>query len=70
MFGYLNGAQTVSFTPANTISGLNITRLGSISAAYANADLGEFLVWNRVLSAAERQRVERYLARKWGITVA
>ncbi len=71
VIGYLNGTQTVSATPANTISGLNIIRLGSASAvAFANADLGEFLVWNRVLSASERQRVERYLGRKWGITVA
>jgi hypothetical protein len=71
VIGYLNGTQTVSATPANTISGLNIIRLGSASSvAFANADLGEFLVWNRVLSGAERQSVERYLGRKWGITVA
>ena len=71
MVGYVNGTQTGTFTPANAISGLNITRIGSATTtAYANADMGEFLVWNRVLSAAERQRVERYLGRKWGITVA
>jgi hypothetical protein len=32
--------------------------------------IGELLVWPRVLTDAERQRVERYLGRKWGITVA
>jgi hypothetical protein len=69
--GYINGTQTVTYTQSGTMSGLNIIRLGSTgSSAYANADLGEFLVWNRVLSTAERQRVERYLGRKWNIAVA
>jgi hypothetical protein len=32
--------------------------------------LAEVLFWPRVLTTAERQRVERHLGRKWGITVA
>lgn len=32
--------------------------------------IGEILVWPRALTNAERQRVERHLGRKWGITVA
>jgi hypothetical protein len=32
--------------------------------------IGEVLVYNRALSAAEYVRVERYLARKWGVTLA
>ena len=33
-------------------------------------DIGEVLVYNRLLSSTERQNVERYLGTKWGITVA
>jgi hypothetical protein len=32
--------------------------------------MGEVLVYNRALSAAEYARVERYLAAKWGVTLA
>ena len=33
------------------------------------ADILELLIYNRVLTTAERQRAERYLAAKWGITL-
>jgi hypothetical protein len=70
-FGYLNGSQTFTSTPAQTISGLSIIRIGSaISEAFAKADMGEVLIYGRVLSPTERQRVDRGLGRKWGITVA
>lgn len=32
--------------------------------------IGEVIAYNRVLTAAERQRLERYLAARWGITLA
>ena len=35
-----------------------------------NGKMGEVLVYNRALSAAEYARVEGYLARKWGVTLA
>jgi hypothetical protein len=35
-----------------------------------NGKMGEVLVYNRALSAAEYARVERYLAAKWGVTLA
>jgi hypothetical protein len=34
------------------------------------ADVAEVLAYNKVLSAAERRRLEGYLASKWGITLA
>lgn len=37
---------------------------------YLAGDIAEVLHWNRALSASERSKVERYLGRKWGITVA
>jgi hypothetical protein len=70
MFGYVNGTPTVTFTQSGAISGTSITRLGSANTAYANADMGELLVWNRALSGAERQQVEAYLSRKWSVIVA
>jgi hypothetical protein len=33
-------------------------------------EVGEVLVYNRALTTAERQRAERYLAARWGITLA
>jgi len=30
---------------------------------------GEFVVWNRELTAAERQSITRFLANKWGISI-
>ena len=35
-----------------------------------NGKIGEFIVYSRVLSDAEIVRVERYLAAKWGVTLA
>jgi hypothetical protein len=32
--------------------------------------IGEILLYDRALSASERLNVERYLGKKWGITVA
>jgi hypothetical protein len=35
-----------------------------------NGPICEYLVYNRTLSPSERRRVESYLARRWGITLA
>lgn len=71
LFGYINGSQTVTSTISGAISGTNMTRLGSAATvAFANADMGEVLIYNRALGSAERLRVERYLGQKWAITVA
>jgi hypothetical protein len=47
--------------------GANVISVGS---QFLTGWIGEILVWPRALTASERQRVERYLGRKWGITVA
>jgi len=38
--------------------------------SFLDGVIAEIILYQRALSAAERQRVERYLGRKWGITVA
>jgi len=37
---------------------------------FFNGKIGEFIVYNRVLTLAEIQKVEQYLAAKWGVTLA
>jgi hypothetical protein len=37
---------------------------------YANVQVAEILAYNAALTASQRQQVERYLAAKWGITLA
>jgi hypothetical protein len=75
LFG--DGAQLASSTSFQTDGNTSDTdSLGTslfatpAGANFCTATLGEVLIWPRVLTAAERQRVERYLGRKWGITVA
>jgi hypothetical protein len=45
-------------------------RIDSAATNPVSQDVGEVLVYTRVVSAAERQRIERYLGKKWGVTVA
>jgi hypothetical protein len=52
---------------AGVVVGSNLASAGSL---FLNGWIGEMLVWPRALTDLERQRVERYLGRKWGITVA
>lgn len=63
----INGAS--SFTTSGSVT---IQRIGHYSSTLFQMQgwIGEILCYNRPLSASERQRVERYLGKKWGITVA
>jgi len=36
---------------------------------FVNGDIAEFIVYQRAISVAERNSVERYLSVKWGITI-
>ena len=74
ILAYVNGAQTnTKGTASATITGTSLKILGAANTAGtapANNEYGEFLLYNRVLTTAERQRVERYLSARWGITLA
>ena len=74
IFTYVNGAQTnTKGTASATITGTSLKILGAANtagSAPANNEYGEFLLYNRVLTTTERQRLERYLAARWGITLA
>jgi hypothetical protein len=68
----LNGVQytdTTSTGVTNTTA-RNSTRIGRLNVSgYMTGDIGEFLMWQRVLTADELAALERGLARKWGITL-
>ena len=68
--GFTNGTQTVSNTTAvNYIATNNQPFLmGKWASGFLNGYIYESLVYNRVLTLAEYQQVEGYLAQKWGFT--
>lgn len=74
IFGFVNGAQTATKALSNgTISGNSLRIIGSSNGSGSDASnifYGEILAYNRILTTAERQRAERYLAARWGITLA
>ena len=73
----LKAYQNGSFVAEKSISqsigtDIDVLTLGSdyakTSGFFMNADLGELIVYDRVLSDAERLQVQNYLDFKWGIT--
>ena len=72
--GFVNGAVATlgTATVATAYDNNSGPWLGSRRdvGEYLAGDIAEVLHWNRALSASERSKVERYLGRKWGITVA
>jgi len=76
-FLFANGSQvasSTSFQTSGNSSDTSSTGAGIFSSAtggqLSTGTMGELIIYSRALSAAERQQVERYLGRKWGITVA
>jgi hypothetical protein len=71
--GTQQASNTSFLTAGNTsdTSSLASALFGTgTGTALATATLGELLIYSRALSATERQAAERYLGRKWGLTVA
>ena len=75
-FLYENGSLLGSNTSFQTDGNTSDTDSGAVSigaaaggSAFLNGFIGEVILYQRALSDAERQRVERYLGVKWGITV-
>jgi hypothetical protein len=68
----LAGSNTSFQTTGNTsdTDSLAVSVGGGNGANLLDGWIGEVLVWPRVLTDAQRLQVERYLGRKWGITVA
>lgn len=67
-----NGGQQTISTNTNTVSFALTTgyeHLGAVSGTIFQGDIAEDALWNRVLTAKERQRVNSYLAVKYGLTL-
>ena len=75
--GYFNGTTitpvTGSYTPA-TLTGLNVgggyetlTNLANTNYQPWSGSIGEILFYSGVLTTAQRQSIEGYLAAKWGL---
>jgi len=74
IINYKNGSASAT---GSSVVGLSATfarlYISGRTDAGVNAtpqSAGEVLLYTRVVSAAERQRIERYLGKKWGVTVA
>ena len=72
--GSLLGSNASFQTDGNTSdTDSNVVSIGATTAgatALLDGFVGEIILYQRALSATERQRLERYLGVKWGITVA
>lgn len=62
--------NTIPTSMPNASSTLKVGKFGGSLTRYYNGDLAELIVYSRALAAADRQRIERYLARKYGITLS
>lgn len=66
---YLNSiTSAVTDTFANDNATATQFSLGFFNL-YASIDLGEIIIFNRVLSDEERTKIIRYLSKKWGIAI-
>jgi len=66
---YINGVTAATSTSFTAVAESNLT-LGvynTLNSGYLQATVSEVLIYNTVLSTAQRQQVENYLGLKWGI---
>lgn len=63
-------SATVSLTSLSTNATINIGASKNGTADWLNGDIAEIIIYSRLLSAGERQRVERYLGRKYAVGVS
>lgn len=69
--GWINGTAANTSTASRTYDNNSGPWLGSRRdvGEYFIGDIAEVLHWNRALTTTERQSVQNYLGKKWGITV-
>ena len=64
---YVNGIRTNTDIERTTLSLSNNTLQWAISGGAFKGDIGEVITYPSVLSSTDRQKVEGYLAWKWGL---
>jgi hypothetical protein len=73
--GHVNGAEVINTSNTRQAFAQPVNRfavgclLRTSAALYVNGQIGDVLIYNRVLTASERQKVERWLAGKFGVTL-
>jgi len=69
--GYFDGVQITTANPGSTLlSGLSLARLGSANAvAFYEGRIAEFIIYDRVLPQPSIDKIHRYLANQWAITI-
>jgi len=68
---YINGVLTnTGNLSTNVLSGLTLGGHPTIDDYHPSTDMGEIIVYNKILTVTERQRIELYLSRKWGVSLA
>jgi len=70
-YGYSNGIQVSSTLSAYPLSGTGTVNIGGYNGGGTGKEpyfgvMSELLIYNTVLSTAQRQQVETYLSQKWG----
>jgi prepilin-type N-terminal cleavage/methylation domain-containing protein len=66
----VNGTQTDSFSPLGSFNAYSTPAIGRNISNYFNGDVGEIIMYSRALSDFERDEVEKYLSKKWGIKLS
>ncbi|MBK7872688.1 MAG: right-handed parallel beta-helix repeat-containing protein [Saprospiraceae bacterium] len=67
---YIDGKQVLQFTNANSNGGLTKLYLGDINGGgHFDGRIGEFVIYQGALDATTRNKVESYLAIKYGVTL-
>jgi hypothetical protein len=71
---FRNGSNVTSGTPTNTttatIEFIGARNFGVPSPGHYTGRVGELMLFSAALSATDRNRIERYLSRKWNIALA
>lgn len=68
---YVNGTlASTTASSANAATSLNNTIGVTNTTEYMNGDIAEIIIFDRALKTEERQSIEKYLGKKWGIKVS
>ncbi len=64
---WVNGSLFLSDATGHAVSTVSGFSFGGLGTSYDNCSLGEVVILNSTVSASNRQKMEGYLAHKWGM---
>lgn len=68
---FVNGTQIASDTPGTRSQTISNNRIGTTNfTEYMSGSISEIVVYSNALATSQRQQIEGYLARKWGVTAS